>query len=37
MVFSRWKITPPKIDIKIDNQSIMETDISKFLGVYIDK
>ena len=37
MVFSRRKITPPKIDIKIDNQSVMETDLSKFLAVYIDK
>ena len=37
MVFSRRKITPPKIDIKIDNQSVMETDLSKILGVYIDK
>ena len=37
MVFSRRKITPPQIDIKIDNQSVMETDLSKFLGVYIDK
>ena len=37
MMFSRRKITPPKIDIKIDNQSVMETDLSKFLGVYIDK
>ena len=37
MVFSRRKITPPKIDIEIDNQSVMETDLSKFLGVYIDK
>ena len=37
MMFSRRKITTPKIDIKIDNQSVMETDLSKFLGVYIDK
>ena len=37
MVLSRRKNTPRKIDIKIDNQSVMETDISKFLGVYIDK
>ena len=37
MVFSRRKITPEKIDIEIDNQSVIETDISKFLGVNIDK
>ena len=36
MMFSRRKITPPEIDIKIDNQSVMETDIRKFLGIYID-
>ena len=37
MVFSRRKITPLKIDIEIDNQSVIETELSKFLGVYIDK
>ena len=33
------KITPlpPEIDIQIENQSVMETDLNKFLGVYIDK
>ena len=36
MVSSRRKIIPPKIDIKIDNQSVIETDLSKFLGVYIE-
>ena len=37
MVFSRRKITSHKIDIKINNQSVMETDLSKFLGDNIDK
>ena len=26
-----------EIDINIDNQSVMGTDLSKFLGVYMDK
>ena len=37
MVIPRRKIIAPKIDIKIDNQSVMESDHSKFFGVYIDK
>ena len=28
---------PPQIIINIDNQSVMETYLSKFFGVYIDK
>ena len=36
MVFTRRKVAPIKVDIKIDNQSITETKISKFLGTYID-
>ena len=37
MVFSWRKITPQKVEIKIDHESVMETDFSKLLGVYIDK
>ena len=37
MVFSRRKIISPKFDINIYIQSVMETDFSKFLEVYIDK
>ena len=36
MLFTRIKVAPIKVDIKIDNQSITETRISKFLGTYID-
>ena len=36
MVFTRRKETPIKVDMKIDNQSIAETKISKFIGTYID-
>ena len=36
MVFTRRKVIPTKINIKIDNQCITETKISKFLGTYID-
>ena len=32
MVFTRRKVTPTKIDIKIDNQCITETEFSTFLG-----
>ena len=35
MVFTRRKVAPIKVDIKIDNQSITETKISKFLWTYI--
>ena len=35
MVFTRRKVAPIKVDIKIDNQSITETKMSKFLGTYI--
>ena len=36
MVFTRRKVIPTKIDIKIDVQCITETKISKFLVTYID-
>ena len=36
IIFTRRKIAPIKVDIKIDNQSITETIISKSLGTYID-
>ena len=36
MVFTRRKVAPIKVDIKIDNQSITETKIIKFIGTYID-
>ena len=36
MVFTRRKVIPTKIGIKIGDQCITETKISKFLGTYID-
>ena len=37
MVFSRWKIVHPQIDIKIDDQSAVETYLANTLVFYIDK
>ena len=36
MIFARKKSDHPYMDLRIDNENICQTKISKFLGVYID-